>query len=335
MNLLKFATIGELKGYLTKFNIPTYRAEQLFDWVYKKNVFDFAQMSNIPKDFKNKIPQNDSFSLPTVKKIQKSIDGTKKVLLELEDKKLIEMVIIPNKKKNTLCVSSQVGCKIGCRFCATAKMGFLRNLYFYEIISQYLLCKKIFPDDEVGNIVFMGMGEPLINYQELIKSLKMFKDILIFNPKRITVSTCGIIPGIIKLSQFPLKVKLAVSLFSPIQKIRKQYIPIAKKYPLDKLKKCLLSYVKTTKRSVTIEYLLMNEINLEDIKSLKRFLGDISCKLNVIPYNSICNDEIVKKIEIEKSVKLLKKNLPFAVTLRKKYGDDIQGACGQLVVENY
>lgn len=337
MNLLLFQNRQELEEYLLKYNLPTYRATQIVDWIFSKGVFDFSMMSNLPKELISTLEKNDQIFIPKVVKVQHSIDGCKKLLLKLIDGKKIEMVFIPNKKKNTLCISTQVGCKMGCSFCATSKMGFDRDLDSSEIVAQFLLAKSLF--GQIGSIVFMGMGEPLDNYYNLISSIFSLKNLANFSPRRITISTCGVAPKIDKLSESGLKVKLALSLVSPISEKRKKLMPIARKYPLQEVKNSLFNYAKKTNRKVTIEYLLLNDFNTskKDVAKLRCFVGDLSCKVNVIPFNRIVDFDFAKpsKKKALEFTNNLRQTLPVAVTLRDSRGVDIAAACGQLAGDSF
>ncbi len=329
----------ELILFLRRISAKTYVANQIFNWIYKKFVFDFDEMLNISKDMRAILKSEFHFDLPEILTIQKSEDGTKKYLLKLKDGMFVEMVMIPNSKKKTVCISSQVGCARNCNFCATAKMGLVRNLTVSEIVAQILLVSKDLFPEKLTNIVFMGMGEPLDNYENVVQAIRFINkdETLLFSPRRITISTSGVIPGIEKLANENLNVKLAVSLNSGVNEKRNEIMPINKTYPLENLKKALLNFRKKSNFRITFEYIMISNFNMadSDIKALRRFVGDISCKVNLIPWNPVENlpYKSPSNSEIEKFRNKLLKNLNIAITLRNSRGQDIDAACGQLVAK--
>ncbi len=328
----------EFKEFLVEKSIKLFRANQLFNWIYTKQEVDFDKMTSLAKDFRELLSADFSNFMPIIKKRIISKDGTQKFLLELFDGNKIEMVLIPNGDKNTLCISSQVGCAINCQFCATAKLGLKRNLEVHEIISQIYLAKQILIEKKLTNIVFMGMGEPLDNYENVLKSLKILQNESCFNfsPRKITISTAGVIPQIAKLAESRVKVKLAVSLNSAIQEKREKLMPISKKYPLSDLKKTLQDFRKNTAYRITFEYVMLKNFNIDenDVKALRKFLGDMSCKLNVIKWNEVDNlaYETPSEKEIDKFINAVNHH-NYAVMYRRSRGDDIAAACGQLAIK--
>ncbi len=331
LNLLPF----ELKNYLLDIDEPKYRLKQILNWIYKNRTLDFSLMTTLPESLRQKLKNDFHNFLPEIIKVDISKDGTKKFLLSLNDDNKIEMVLIPNDKKNTLCISSQVGCARNCSFCATASLGLIRNLEVYEILSQVFLAIKELEENKLTNIVLMGMGEPLDNLQNVIKAVKILQEeqSFSFSPRRITISTCGIIPKLKKLADCGLKVKLAVSLNSAIQEKREQLMPVCRKYPLTELKNALLDFRKKTTFRITFEYVMIKDFNVgkEDTKALLKFLGDISCKLNVIKWNEVSSLPFKSPSEEEVAEFILRmQKLSSAVTYRKSRGQDIDAACGQL-----
>jgi 23S rRNA (adenine2503-C2)-methyltransferase len=296
-------------------------------------------MTSLSEALRIKLQSILSISIPTIITKTVSNDGTTKYLLSLQDRSNIEMVIIPNGKKNTLCISSQVGCARECTFCATAKLGLNRNLETHEITSQVFLAIREMGEDKLTNIVFMGMGEPLDNFENVVKAIRILQHDLCFNfsPRRITISTSGVIPQIAKLAETGLKLKLAVSLNSAIQSKREILMPISKTYPLSELKKNLLDFRKKTPYRITFEYVMIKDFNIgqEDVKALLKFLGDISCKLNVIKWNEVDDlpFETPATREIDKFISSMNV-LSSAVTYRRSRGADIGAACGQLAAKN-
>jgi 23S rRNA (adenine2503-C2)-methyltransferase len=324
---------GELKKCLP--DEKKYRVNQILNWIYNNHEIDFYKMSTLPQNLREELATKFENFLPEVIKVDISKDGTKKFLLSLIDDNKIEMVLIPNDKKNTLCISSQVGCARNCSFCATASLGLIRNLEVYEILSQVFLAIKELKENKLTNIVLMGMGEPLDNLQNVIKAVKILQDeqCFSFSPRRITISTCGIIPELKELADSGLKIKLAVSLNSAIQEKREQLMPACKKYPLTELKNALLDFRKKTAFRITFEYVMIKDFNVgkEDTKALLKFLGDISCKLNVIKWNEVPSMPFKSPSEGEVAEFILRmQKLSSAVTFRKSRGWDINAACGQL-----
>jgi len=328
-------TIEQVERELVLRGEKSYRAGQLFDWVYQKRVYDPASMTNLPHSLKDKLSQVYDFFLPeTVSKLTSS-DGTIKLALKLADNALVESVIIPTAKKVTLCISTQVGCSRNCLFCATAKEGLKRNLSSLEIISQILIAsQQVFPR-HITNIVFMGMGEPLDNYDALLGALKImqWEKGLCISPRRTTVSTCGVVPGIYKLADSGIKTKLALSLNSAIASIRSQLMPISETYNLDALKSALRYFRSQTSYRITIEYILIPGLNMghRDIQALKSFVSDISCKINFIPWNSV--DSLPWHPPTQAQIEAFMQDASIikqAITLRHSRGTDILGACGQL-----
>lgn len=315
---------------------PSYRHRQLMHWLYVKQVFDPVLMTDLPADFKAYLAQNFSFALPQIDLAKTASDGSTKYRLVLEDGAKIEMVLIPGmKNKLTLCVSSQVGCARKCSFCATGRLGLKRNLESHEIVGQILLAASLAEDQRLSNIVFMGMGEPLDNLPHLLKSLRIIQaeDSLAFSPRRTTVSTCGITAGIIHLADSGVKCKLAVSLNSAIDEVRDTLMPINKIHPLPALKNAIIYYLNKSSFRVTLEYILIPEVNMSaaDLKALRKFAGDLSCKINFIPYNPVPQLPYRKPepAEIE-AFMASAQSLNQAITLRRSRGAEVGGACGQL-----
>lgn len=329
-------TKNELEERFKEWKEPSYRVVQIFDWIYKKLVFDPLYMTNLPKNLRERLKKEFSFYVPTI--IKKSVDGnTVKYLLELEDDEKIESVLISHRNRKTVCVSVQVGCPFGCKFCATGLIGFRRNLYIYEIIGQLLLIQRelIEKNEKISNVVFMGMGEPLANYGNVVKSIKIINELLGFNigSKHITVSTIGIVPKIYELAKEDVKVRLAISLHASNNEIRNMLIPINNIYPIEEIIKSALFYYEKTKRRITFEYVLIKDLN-DDIKQAEE-LGDLlegkPVHVNLIPWNKVLEypweTPSLKKIMLFK--KILEKR-GINVTLRASYGGKIKAACGQL-----
>ncbi|MBP7836346.1 MAG: 23S rRNA (adenine(2503)-C(2))-methyltransferase RlmN [Candidatus Omnitrophica bacterium] len=336
MEDIKELTLKELERKLQVFGGQAYHARQIFTWIYKKAVLDFNQMSDLPKGLRDKLKENFYVSGLKIAKRLKSSDGTEKLLLQLPDANLIEAVIIPAKGRVTGCVSTQVGCKWGCSFCASGLKGFKRNLAYPEILEEVLYLKKEALPLALTHLVFMGTGEPLDNYEQVLQAVKVINSPLGFNigARRITLSTSGLIPGIRKLSGEGLQLELSVSLHSASDVLRSELMPVNKKYPLKELIKTCKDYSAKTNRQVTFEYILIKGVNsrLADAQSLSRLLeGWKLAKVNLIPANAI--SELKVAAPDKKDILLFKDYLVkrgINVTLRKGRGEDINAACGQL-----
>lgn len=316
----------------------SFRAVQIRDWLFKKRVGSFEEMGNLPKGLRALLRDYFVFRTLRFKRLAKSLDGTTKYLFELMDGQTIETVLIPEKDHMTLCVSSQVGCAMGCIFCLTGRGGFRRNLTCAEIVDQVLEVKRLADKrPPITNIVFMGMGEPLLNLEEVIKTIKILIDPegLSFSHRRVTVSTSGIIPGIRQMGR-ELKVNLAVSLNAPNEEIRSQIMPINKRYPLRELLATLKDYPLQKGRRITFEYVLIKGINASEryAKELSGIIKGIPCKVNLIPLNSFpgLGLEAPEEEEILDFQRILFEENITAI-IRKSKGQDILAACGQLRAE--
>ncbi len=303
-------------------------------------------MENLPKSFREKLSREAEIqTLRLVNKIDSPITGTTKFLFETWDGNKIEAVVIPEGKRTTLCISTQIGCPLNCKFCATGLMGFTRNLTVGEIVDQYLLTAKEYGKKVITNIVFMGMGEPLLNYEATIDSIKNFTNELTktLSRNRITVSTAGIPDKIRALADSGLRVKVALSLHSTFDEVRNKLMPINKKYPLEENIEALKYYAKKTGTRITFEYLMLDGINDRDenVKGLARLTSKLPSKINLIPFNSIAHmnpggfasklaPTPFPKIH-EFANKLRNKNI--TVIIRNSQGDDIAAACGQLAIK--
>lgn len=336
MKDIKELTLKELEEEFKSFGANAYNARQIFSWIYKKGISEFAQMSDLSRGLRDKLNESFSISGIEIAKKFKSSDGTKKLLFKLKDGNFIEAVIIPAKARVTGCVSTQVGCKFACQFCASGVAGFKRNLTSSEIIDEVLQLKRESLPDKLTHLVFMGTGEPLDNYDELIKALKFINSHQGFNigARRITISTSGLIPGIQKLATEGLQIELSVSLHAADDKLRTELMPVNKKYPLKELIKACKEYSVKTNRQITFEYILIKGVNssLENAQSLARLLsGWKLVKVNLIPSNSIAGFKVEPPNRA--GIFSFKDHLVkcgINVTLRKERGQDIEAACGQL-----
>jgi len=318
----------------------SFRADQVFFWLYKKKVHHFDEMKNIGNEICKLLKEN--FFISSIKKLEtkQSEDGSKKFKFLLRDGLIIETVLMPHKSHNTLCVSSQVGCGMACDFCMTGKMGLFRNLEISEIIDQVLyIFKEIPAKQKLRNIVFMGMGEPLHNYDNLIQSLEILTDEhgLNFSQRHITISTSGLIPKIVSFGKENIKANLAISLNAVSDKVRSKLMPVNKKYNLERLIKVCKEFPLMPHRRITFEYILIRDLtdSIEDAKGLIRLLHGLKFKINLIPYNSIPGSKY--KSTSQKQARKFQRFLldhKVVAPLRISKGQDIQGACGQLVVKN-
>jgi 23S rRNA (adenine2503-C2)-methyltransferase len=339
----------ELEDFAVNIAEPKFRGRQLYKWIYQKQTASFYEMSDIPRDLRFKLDDIAQISIPRFLKQRVSQDGTRKFLLEMNDKKRVETVIIPQThEKNTqytVCISSQVGCPIGCAFCATGAGGFQRNLLAYEIAGQVLssrreLAKRLKRNeiDLITNVVYMGMGEPLLNYDEMIKSVYMLNEHNGINigQRHITISTAGEVSGINRLLQEDLQVTLAISLHACDNELRNELVPINKKYPLEVLLDAAREYSKKSNRRVTFEYVLLDEVNTrkKDAEAVIRLLKPILANVNLIPYNEVSGLDFKRPSNhrINQFYQWLTAG-GLNVTLREERGSDIEAACGQLAAK--
>ena len=335
---IRSLSIENLCSTLSKSNFPAYRSKQIRNWARKIDVKSFEQMSNLPKNLVSYLNTNFSLNKSKIISNQKSNDNTVKYAIQLYDGLVIESVLIPSNDRLTACVSSQVGCSLDCNFCATSLLKRMRNLEYYEIFDQIMLlnkeANKIF-NSSITNIVFMGMGEPLLNYKNVIKSINQISSnigIGISN-RKITLSTSGISKMIKKMADDGVKFNLAVSLHSAIEKTRNNIMPFSKSFPLKDLIESLDYWYKKTKRKITFEYLIWKEINddFDHINALVKICKRIPSKVNLIEYNSTDNQkfESADVKWLNNYLNVLKDN-KIPVSVRKSRGKDIDAACGQL-----
>lgn len=338
INLLNL-TKNELENFVVENGMKKFYAKQIYQWLHQKMARDINEMTNISLKDREKLSEVSYIPLLNLVKYQESkIDRTEKFLFQLEDGNSIETVLIKTKDRNTLCISSQVGCAVNCDFCATAINGFARNLNLSEILNQvYTVERRLLKKGEhLTNIVYMGMGEPLLNLENLIKSLEIFSDEAGINisKRKITVSTSGIVPAIEKLLERKVHVELAISLHSAINEKRDLIMPINKAYPLEDLHTVLREYQRQTKRRITFEYILLNNVNVSDAdaNALADFVHDFDHIVNIIPYNPVDGKPYERPADkkIEKFVSVLEEIRKVNVFVRREKGTDIDGACGQL-----
>ena len=332
-NILNF-TLEELQNWMKSNGENAFRAKQVIGWIYKGTV-NFSDMKNIPKVLQEKLQSNFNISIPkSVEIFDSKIDETKKVLLALEDGNLIESVLMKYKHGNSICVSTQVGCRMGCKFCASTIGGMTRNLTAGEILGQILAGQQIL-GERISNVVLMGSGEPFDNFENVSKFFEIITADYSLNigQRHITVSTCGIVPKIYEFADENTQITLAISLHAFSDEKRKQIMPIANKYSINEIIEACNYYISKTKRRVTFEYSLVKGVNdsKEDSKSLGKLLKGMMCHVNLIPVNEIKENSFRKSSDktIEDFKEILKSH-GIEVTVRREMGSDINAACGQL-----
>lgn len=329
----------ELIEFFISKKIPKFRANQVYEWLWKKRAISFEEMTSLSKELRRLLNEHFVINAVKIHKAEKSIDGTAKYSLKLHDNNLVEGVLIPSKKRLTACVSSQVGCSLACNFCATGTLKLERNLSYSEIYDQVFILNEeaqLNFGRSLSNIVFMGMGEPLLNYDNLLKGINLIttEEGLAISAKRITVSTAGISKMITKLADDNVKFHLAISLHSAQNNTREELMPINRAIPLEKLQDSIRYFHDKTGSRITYEYILLNNINdsIEDAHELVKFSKISPCKINLIEYNTVDDLEYTKSSNKKTNdfINFLEsKNV--IVNLRKSKGKDINAACGQLV----
>ena len=316
------------------FRDKTYRGGQVFTWVFSKGVREISKMTNLPRELRGEIARSFEIAYPRVVGRQVSKDGTEKLAYRLRDGCIVESVLIPEKDHWSVCISSQVGCSMGCRFCLTATLGFTRNLTPGEIVAQILFPIHEFPDKQIRNVVYMGMGEPLLNYDNVIKAANIITDPhgLQISKPRVTISTCGIVPALKSLAR-DTEAGLAVSLNAPDDETRSAIMPVNRKYPLADLIAALKEYELPNRRRITVEYVLIRGVNdsPSHARKLIKVLHGLRAKLNLIPFNPWpgCTLEAPDP-SVVAAFEARLKDSPYTVMLRKEKGRDILAACGQL-----
>lgn len=328
----------ELRDFFVSNGDKAFRGNQVYEWLWSKGAHSFEDMTNISKETRVQLEESFVINHIEVDTLQKSKDGTIKNAVRLHDGLIVESVLIPTSKRTTACVSSQVGCSLDCNFCATARLKRMRNLNPDEIYDQVVAIHReslLYHNRSLTNIVFMGMGEPLMNYKNVLESIEKITsdEGLGMSPKRITLSTSGVPKMIKKLADDEVKFNLAVSLHSAIQETREQIMPFAKSFTLQDLQESLEYWYSKTKKKITYEYVVWKGINDkdEDIKALIRFCKYVPCKVNLIEYNPIDDGDFQQADDnaIQNYIQQLESNR-IPVTVRRSRGKDIDAACGQL-----
>lgn len=330
---IKSMTLSELTDYITEHGYPKFRAKQIYQWSHVKMVRNVEEMKNLPKDIREWLKE-DFVSLEIVDRLESKSDGTNKFVFRLSDGNVIESVFMPYRHGNSVCISSQAGCRMGCRFCASTLMGLARNLTPSEMLDQIYAVSKV-TKQRISNVVVMGTGEPLDNYDNLVRFIKLLtnEDGLHISQRNITVSSCGIVPQIYRLADERFAITFAVSLHAPNDEKRKALMPVANQYGIAELMEACRYYFKQTGRRITFEYSLVAGENdtKEDAKQLSALLYDFPCHVNLIPVNPIKERDFKRgnPNSIQNFKVLLEKNA-INVTIRRGMGKDIDAACGQL-----
>jgi len=326
-------TLEELENYFVEIGSKKFHGKQLFSWLYEKRIESLDSVTDIKKEVLEVLRSNLSLDRLKIVDVQKDVD-VNKYLFELSDGEHIEAVLMRHDYGNSICVSSQVGCNMGCKFCESGRRKKVRNLEAYEMVLQILMIEKEL-GERISHVVVMGIGEPFDNYDNLVKFFKIINDPkgLAIGARHITVSTCGIVPKILEFSELDLQINLAISLHAANNETRNKIMPINKAYPLEVLIPALKTYLERTNRRVTFEYILLSGINdsEEDAVQLAKLAKGINCYINLIPYNETNNIDFKRSstIQIMKFYDILKKN-SVNVTIRREFGSKISAACGQL-----
>lgn len=331
---IKELNLEELEKELNILGEKKFRAKQIFKWIHNIGIRDLDEMTDISKDLREKLKNDYDLCIFKILDKRLSVDGTIKYLFELSDGNIIESVVMKYKHGNTICISTQIGCKMGCNFCASAKIGFIRNLDAGEIVEQ-VLCAISDTKERISNVVFMGIGEPFDNYNNVLKAIRLLNNPYGLNigGRHISLSTSGIVPKIIEFANEDLQTTLAISLHAPNDKIRSEMMPINEKYNINQLIDACKVYIEKTNRRVTFEYAMVDGVNdtSECSNELKKLLKGMLCHVNLIPINKIKDGKYEKsnKKNIEEFRDSLMK-AGITVTIRRELGSDIQAACGQL-----
>ncbi|MCK5731540.1 MAG: 23S rRNA (adenine(2503)-C(2))-methyltransferase RlmN [Tenericutes bacterium] len=331
-------TIEELKEYLVEIGQKPYNADQLFKWVYEQKVFDFNMMTNISKSLKAELEANISLDDLEIHTVLESTDGTVKYFFKLADGSLIETVVMTNDYGKSICITSQVGCNIGCSFCASGLLKKKRDLEVFELVSQITTAENHLKS-KIANVVVMGIGEPFDNYDNVIDFIKVinYKHGLQIGARHISVSTCGIVPRIYDYANEEIKTNLAISLHAPNDRLRTRIMKINRSFPLKEVIQASKDYFDKTKRRITFEYILLKGVNdeIKHANELSDLIRGINAYVNIIPYNSVNEFDYKKSDERSASIfytQLIKRGIN--ATLRREQGSDIDAACGQLRYKN-
>ena len=336
INLLNFDRKG-LEAFFVDLGEKPFRATQLLKWIYQLGIDDFEQMTNLSKSLRSYLKEHCAISAPEIIVEQQATDGTRKWVLQMGCGNRVETVFIPEENRGTLCVSSQVGCALACTFCSTAQQGFNRNLTTAEIIGQLWTAQKQLGEQiKITNVVMMGMGEPLLNFENVVKAMNLMMDDFAYglSKRRVTISTSGVVPAMYRLTEV-CDVSLAVSLHAANDELRNELVPINKKYPLaELLAACRDNVANSPRRRITFEYVMLDAVNdsVKDAKALIKLLKDVPSKINLIPFNPFPNTQYqCSSVATIDRFRNVLHNSGMVTTIRKTRGEDIDAACGQLV----
>ena len=336
INLLDFDRKG-LQAFFVELGEKPFRATQLLKWIYQEGIVDFDEMTNLSKSLRSYLKENCHIQTPTIVAEQLASDGTCKWAMQTHCGNRIETVYIPEERRATLCISSQVGCALACSFCSTAQQGFNRNLTTGEVIGQlYLAQQRLGPERRITNVVMMGMGEPLLNFDNVVAAMNLMMDDFAYglSKRRVTISTSGVVPAMNRLNE-ACDVSMAVSLHAPNDELRNQLVPINMKYPLVELMEACREYAKNGPRKhITFEYVMLDGINdsLEDARTLVKLLKNVPSKVNLIPFNPFPQSQyLCSPMPTILKFRDVLYNAGIVTTIRKTRGEDIDAACGQLV----
>ena len=330
---LKSLSKDDVESFIKDAGLPSFRSRQILHWIYERYAQSLEEITELSKKLREELAERAYISNLTLLNRMTSHDGTEKFLFGLEDGETIESVLIPDEERLTLCISSQVGCAMGCVFCLTGKSGLKRNLGPHEIIDQVISVNRMTLPRRITNIVLMGMGEPLANFDNVVEALRRMTGVMVISPRRITLSTAGIVPRVAELGQLGLKVNLAISLNATTDSVRDVIMPINKTYPIKALLDTCRKLPLQQTRKITFEYVMLKDINdsTADAKRLVRLLHGIQSKINLIPFNPYndCEYERPDDIAVLRFQEILAK-AEVTVIIRKSKGWDILAACGQL-----
>lgn len=338
MKNIKDYNLDALKKEMESINEKPFRAEQIFKWIYIEKVKNFDEMTNLSLELRNKLKENYDICNFTIEKKLESKDGTKKYLFGLSDGNAIESVLMEYKYGKSICVSSQIGCKMGCKFCASTGIPFMRNLTSGEIVEQIIAIEQD-TNSKISNVVFMGIGEPMDNFENVMNAIEILNNTkgLNIGARHISVSTSGVVPKIYEFADRNMQCTLSISLHSANNEIRSSMMPVNNAYNIEELMKACKDYIKTTNRRISFEYALAkdNNDNLEDAKRLIKLLKGMLCHVNLIPINKIENGQFIKSSNenIIKFRDYLNEH-GIVATIRRELGSDIDAACGQLRRKN-
>lgn len=330
---LKALSKQELESFVDRAGLPAFRTKQLMHWIYEKYAGSIGDITEFSKDLRERLSEKAYISSLRLLNRETSKDGTEKFLFGLEDKESVESVVIPDKGRLTLCISSQAGCAMGCRFCLTGKLGLRRNLKAHEIVDQIISADRLAMPRKITNIVLMGMGEPLANFKEVVEALWRMTGLMHISKRRITLSTSGIVPKILELAEKAPRINLAISLNAATDEVRSRIMPVNKKYPLKSLLDACRRFPLEPKRRITFEYVMIAGVNdsLDDAGRIVRLLRGIPSKVNLIPFNPYEGSEFASPSdEVVLGFQKILSDGNLTALIRKSKGRDIRAACGQL-----